>query len=189
MPRMTVMTASVVAVSSSSDYTFSKPNLPSIDLIAGFGVVAVRAEDEVRAVGRPGTIAHGCLDAVLEALANDEARFVVLRGAGGSFCSGGDLSLFMQLAENQDRELSCRPTGSRTTNGMQMLTVPVWPTIPTSKVRRINISLGMKSCMEIWGLVSMASTVGLRATTDFHAVSSPSRRRSRSSRRNARSRR
>lgn len=33
------MTASVVAVSSSSDYTFSKPNLPSIDLIAGFGVV------------------------------------------------------------------------------------------------------------------------------------------------------
>ena len=30
---------SVVAVSSSSDYTFSKPNLGSIDLVAGFGVV------------------------------------------------------------------------------------------------------------------------------------------------------
>jgi hypothetical protein len=36
---MTVMKPSVVAVSGSSDYTFSKPNLPSIDLIAGIGVV------------------------------------------------------------------------------------------------------------------------------------------------------
>jgi hypothetical protein len=36
---MTAMMPSVVAVSSSSDYTFSKPNLPSVDLIAGFGVV------------------------------------------------------------------------------------------------------------------------------------------------------
>jgi hypothetical protein len=36
---MSGMMPSVVAVSSSSDYTFSKLILPSIDLVAGFGVV------------------------------------------------------------------------------------------------------------------------------------------------------
>lgn len=36
---MTATMPTVIAVSSSSDYTFSKPNLPSVDLIAGLGVV------------------------------------------------------------------------------------------------------------------------------------------------------
>jgi isohexenylglutaconyl-CoA hydratase len=40
------------------------------------------------------------LDAVLEALPDDDARFVVLRGAGGSFCSGGDLSLFRTVFQD-----------------------------------------------------------------------------------------
>lgn len=42
----------------------------------------------------------GELSAVLEALPATSFRFVVLRGRGGAFCSGGDLKMFREVFQN-----------------------------------------------------------------------------------------